>query len=240
MFYIGTSGWNYPHWESRFYPEGLTQNKWLDYYVNFFNAVELNVTFYRLIKKQTFKNWYEKTPPGFYFVAKGSRFITHIKKLKNCKEALKTFFDNCLTLKEKLSCILWQLPPGFKKDTSRLTEFLKLINQDTKGIRQAVEFRNRSWFTQDIYDLLRKYNVSLCIAHSKYWPCEKVITADFLYLRFHGGEALYSSCYSEKELKEWAGFALNSKVKDIFAFFNNDREAFAVKNALRFKQLLEE
>ncbi|MCM8800442.1 MAG: DUF72 domain-containing protein [Candidatus Omnitrophica bacterium] len=238
MFYIGTSGWNYPHWKVRFYPEGLSQNKWLDYYVKFFNAVELNVTFYRLVKRQTFKNWYENTPKGFYFVVKGSRFITHVKKLKDCKKPLKIFFDNCSVLKEKLSCILWQLPAGFKKDTSRLIEFLNLLNHYIKGIKQAIEFRNKSWFTEDIYALLRQYNVSLCIAHSDRWPCEKVITADFLYLRFHGGEALYSSDYSEKELKEWAGFALGSKLKDIFAFFNNDNEAFAVKNALRFKQLL--
>ena len=119
--FIGTSGWNYPHWSGGvFYPPGLSQNKWLQYYTDFFNSVELNVTFYRLVQKKTFQNWHKRTPKDFYFVAKGSRFITHIKKLKAVKEPLSLFIESAINLKEKLAAILWQLPPSLKKDLKRL------------------------------------------------------------------------------------------------------------------------
>lgn len=248
--FIGTSGWNYPHWRDIFYPKDLSQSKWLQHYTEFFNAVELNVTFYRLVQKKTFQNWYKRTPRDFYFVAKGSRFITHIKKLKAAKESLGLFIDNVIELKEKLAAILWQLPPSFsrqscnvgrdpafagKKDLKRLEAFLKLLKK-TK-IRQAFEFRNESWFDKEVYALLKQYGACLCIAHSSRFPCVKELTADFLYLRFHGGESLYSSNYPDKELKEWANFAKSTK-RDIFAFFNNDAYGYAVKNALRFRELL--
>ncbi len=242
--FIGTSGWNYPNWaKGVFYPKGLSQSKWLQYYTKSFNCVELNVTFYRLVQKKTFQNWYRRTPKDFSFVAKGSRFITHIKKLKQAKDALNLFIDNVIELKEKLAAILWQLPPGFKKDLLRLESFLKLIKNSK--IRQAFEFRNESWFDKEVYTLLKKYNACLCIAHSARFPCLREVTSNFLYLRFHGGESLYSSNYSDRELKEWVKFAKSfsasgGRNKDIFAFFNNDTYGYAVKNALRFRELLEE
>lgn len=236
--FIGTSGWNYPHWaEGVFYPQGLRQNKWLEYYTKFFNSVELNVTFYRLVQKKTFQNWYKRTPKKFYFVAKGSRFITHIKKLKATKESLGLFIDNVIELKKKLAAILWQLPPSFKKDLKHLELFLKLFKN--LKIRQVFEFRNETWFAQEVYALLKEYNACLCIAHSSRFPCVKEVTADFLYLRFHGQDSLYSSNYSDRELKEWANFAKKFQNKDIFAFFNNDAYGYAVKNALKFRKLLE-
>lgn len=235
--YVGTSGWNYAHWQGIFYPENLSQNKWLDYYTQFFNSVELNVTFYRLVRKVVFENWYKRTSKDFYFVAKGSRFITHIKRLKDCEEPLKLFLDNASGLKEKLICILWQFPPGFKKDLCRLEAFLKLLKN--LKVRQAFEFRNETWFDKEAYALLKKYQGCLCIAHSPDFPCVKELTADFLYLRFHGGQSLYGSNYSDKELREWASFAKQSSAKTILAFFNNDAYGYAVKNALTFKKLLE-
>jgi uncharacterized protein YecE (DUF72 family) len=235
--FIGTSGWNYPHWaDGVFYPEGLTQRKWLEYYANFFNCVELNVTFYRSVKRKVFENWNKRTPKDFFFVAKGPRFITHIKKLKIEKVSLDLFMDSCTGLKKKLAAILWQLPPSYKKDLKRLGAFLKSLKK-TK-IRQVFEFRNESWFDKQVYALLKEYNACLCIAHSGRFPCVKEITADFIYLRFHGGQELYSSNYSERELKEWAAFAKKLKNKDIFAFFNNDAYGYAVKNALKFRELL--
>jgi len=238
--YIGTSGYNYSHWSNGvFYPEGLSQNKWLEYYSQFFNSVELNVSFYRLPSKKTFENWYKRTPKDFYFVAKGSRFITHIKKLSDCREPLKLFLRNSSGLKEKLSCILWQLPPRLKKDLVKLENFLKLFEGSAKTTRQAFEFRNMSWFDKETYEVLKRYRICLCIAHSHHWPCIKEITSDFLYLRFHGGEILYGSNYSEEELKEWVNFAKSTKIKEIYGFFNNDAYGFAVKNALRFRELLE-
>jgi uncharacterized protein YecE (DUF72 family) len=235
--FIGTSGWNYPHWQAVFYPRDLNQKKWLQYYAKFFNTVELNVTFYRLVQKKTFQNWYKRTPKKFYFIAKGSRFITHIKKIKGVRESLGLFINNAIELKEKLAAVLWQLPPSFKKDLKRLEAFLKLLKKT--HIRQVFEFRNQSWFDQEVYALFKKYNTCLCIAHSNRFPCEREVTADFLYLRFHGGESLYSSSYSDRELKEWASFAKKFKGKDTFVFFNNDAYGYAVKNALRFRQLLE-
>jgi len=234
--FIGTSGWNYPHWRDVFYPKELSQSSWLQHYTKFFNCVELNVTFYRLVQMKTFQNWYERTPEHFYFVVKGSRFITHIKKIKGIGESLKLFIDNAIELKGKLAAILWQFPPSFKKDLDRLESFLKLLKK-TK-LRQAFEFRNENWFDKEVYALLKEYNACLCVAHSSRFPCVKEVTADFLYLRFHGGGSLYSSNYSDKELKEWAAFAKKFPNKDIFAFFNNDAYGYAVKNALRFRELL--
>jgi len=247
--YIGTSGWNYPHWaKGVFYPEGLSQKIWLEYYSRFFNCVELNVTFYRLVQKKTFQNWHKRTPKDFYFVAKGSRFITHIKKLKAAKEPLSLFIDNVIELKEKLAAVLWQLPPSYKMDLKRLESFLKLL--DKHNIRQAFEFRHETWFNNEVYSLLKKYNACLAIAHSARFPCPvtnrvcngacvKEITADFLYLRFHGPGSVYSSNYSDAELKEWADFAKEYQRNDIFAFFNNDAYGYAIKNALRFRELIE-
>lgn len=237
MIYVGTSGWNYQHWKGIFYPKGLAQPKWLEYYIKFFNCVELNVTFYRLVKEQTFENWRGKTPDDFRFVVKGSRFITHIKRLKQVVQPLDLFLGNALGLKQKLALVLWQLPPNFKKDIERLEAFFKLLKKT--NLRHSFEFRNDSWFDQEVYRLFREYNYCLCIAHSPRFPCERVVTADYLYLRFHGPESLYSSDYPDRELKTWAKFAREfKKDKDIFAFFNNDAQGFAVKNALRFRELL--
>jgi len=234
MVLVGTSGFNYPHWQGVFYPETLPINRWFEYYTQFFNSIELNVTFYRNLKKQTYRSWFKRSPKDFYFVIKGNRFITHLKRL-NTDESIDRFFDNCLELKNKLSAILWQLPEGFKKNLKRLEDFLKKLKEFK--IRNIFEFRNKTWFDEDTYNLLKDYNACLCIADSPLWPKIKVITADFIYLRFHGKENLYSGSYSDKELKEWANFAKSTK-KDIFAFFNNDAFGNAIKNALRFKELL--
>jgi uncharacterized protein YecE (DUF72 family) len=233
--FIGTSGWNYLHWRGVFYPEDLSSDKWLEYYARFFNAVELNVTFYRMVRKSTFENWHKRTAKDFYFIVKGSRFITHIKRLQGVGESLKLLLDNATGLKEKLAVLLWQLPPSFKKDLKNLEAFCKLL-QKTET-RHAFEFRNQSWFDKETYHLLKKYKCCLCIAHSgRRFPCVKEITTDFLYLRFHGGESLYSGDYPLEELKEWADFARHSKCGNIFVFFNNDAQGYAVKNAREFRE----
>ena len=237
MIYIGTSGWNYLHWKGVFYPRGLSQAKWLQHYIKFFNSVELNVTFYRLVKKKTFQNWHKRTPRNFYFVAKGSRFITHIQRLKGIEHSLELFIDNAIGLEEKLAVVLWQFPPNFKKDIRLMKTFMGFLKKT--DLRHSFEFRNETWFDNEVYKLFKEFNFCICIAHSPRFPCQKVITADFIYLRFHGGKQLYGSNYSDRELKEWAGFARDfKKNKDIFAFFNNDAQGFAVKNALRFRELL--
>ncbi len=238
--FTGTSGYNYEHWRGIFYPPELAKDKWLIFYTQHFNCVELNVTFYRLPSEKTFHNWYKNTPAYFRFVIKGSRFITHIKRLKNCKESLNIFFQRASLLKEKLLCILWQLPPSLKIDFARLRNFIKLLKK--YPYFHSFEFRHQSWFNETIYNLLKKNKINLCIADSPRFPSQEVITTNFIYLRFHGGKILYGSNYSSEELKVWAK-KTKKWLKDVnllFAFFNNDAYGFAVKNAQEFKRLLED
>ncbi len=240
--YIGTSGYSYPHWTGIFYPEKLSQSKWLEFYAKHFDTVELNVTFYRLPQEKVFENWFKRTPKDFLFVIKGSRFITHVKKLKNCREPLDLLILRTKLLKEKLGIILWQLPPSlrFEEGDRRLEEFLKLFRVQSPKLRASFEFRHQSWFRKEVYDLLKKYNCALCIADSTSFPKEEVITADFVYIRFHGGAELYGSNYSDKELKKWAG-----KIKkwqkqglDIYCYFNNDAYGYAIKNAKTLREMV--
>jgi len=238
--YIGTSGWNYNHWaDGVFYPEGLPQRRWLEFYSKEFNCVELNVTFYRMPKPIVFENWRKRTPEDFYFIVKGSRFITHIKKIKGVKLAVRRLIKISSGLRERQSCILWQFPPSLREDIDRLADFCDILKKEVGGVRQAFEFRNQSWFTDKVYRILKRNNFCLVCAHSgRRFPCVKEVTADFIYLRFHGGGSLYSSNYSEAELREWARYAKGFKKEDIFAFFNNDSCGYAVNNARRFRELL--
>ncbi len=241
--YIGTSGYSYKHWaDGVFYPKALSQKQWLEYYSKYFNSVELNVTFYRLPNKKTFESWYEKTPQNFVFIAKGSRYITHIKRLKEPENSIRIFFENVEGLKDKLKVILWQFAANFSLNYDRFSEFCKGLknNKFSKSLVHAFEFRNKNWFCKQIYDILNKYNFCLCIAHSDRWPCIEEVTSDFIYLRFHGGVELYGSNYSERELKTWAEKSNHwiSQGKDLYAYFNNDAYGYAVKNALRLKELI--
>ncbi len=243
VIFIGTSGYSYSHWaKGVFYPTKISSQKWLEYYSQFFNTVELNITFYRLPSIEAFLKWYEQTPQNFVFAVKGSRFITHIKKLKDIQESLELFFSHLQNLKEKLKVILWQLPPYLKFTPERLTSFCYSLNNIplSQHINQVFEFRHSSWFCQEVYKILGEYNYSICLAHSKYWPYQEIITANFIYLRLHGGEVLYSTNYSKEELKYWVDKCKlwKKRVKKIYIYFNNDARGYAVKNALYFKKLL--
>ena len=238
--YVGTSGYSYQHWRCRFYPENLPSSKWLQFYSQHFKTVELNFTFYRLPLQKNFKDWYEKTPKEFKFVIKGSRFITHIKRLNNCRRPLREFFNRAKSLKEKLTCCLWQLPPSFKCDLERLDKFTKILKTHYSFCRHTFEFREKSWFNPQTYGILSKNNINLCIADSPDFKTPTESTSSFIYLRFHGSETTYGSRYSDKELRTWSRKAKNwlKDKKLLFAFFNNDAQAFAVDNALKFKELL--
>ena len=240
-YYIGTSGYSYAHWKDGvFYPEGLKDNQFLEYYASCFNTVELNVTFYRIPSQKVFQNWYRRTPSDFKFVVKGTRIITHLKKLKDYHSTLKNFLDVCSNLGKKLILILWQFPPGFKYQDEKFKNFLQALSQ-TRYL-YAFEFRHLSWFNSEVYKLLKKFNYTLCIADSPHWPCVEEITCNYLYLRFHGGKILYGSEYSFSELKQWADkvkdWITHYRIKTVFAYFNNDAYGFAVKNALTFRKLL--
>lgn len=241
--YVGTSGYSYPHWGNGvFYHAGLAQAKWLEFYSRQFNAVELNVIFYRLPDTGMAETWHKQTPKEFRFVIKGSRFITHIKHLEDAQEPVKLLARNLEPLKTKITAFLWQLPPEFKKDEQRLKDFCRILERGLswKDTRHVFEFRNESWFCDEIYDILKSFQHCLCFADTPGRIGEEVLTTDFAYVRFHGGAAFYNSNYSRKELEDWADKieGLKKRVKTLYAFFNNDEQGFAVYNAQSFRMLL--
>jgi uncharacterized protein YecE (DUF72 family) len=237
-YFIGTSGWHYDHWRYLFYPDKLAKAKWLEFYARHFTTVELNNSFYRLPSEQAFAAWRDSSPANFTFAVKVSRFITHIKRLKDSKEPLDTFSARAKILGEKLGPLLYQLPPSMPRSDERLESFLSILPQ---GMKHVLEFRHESWLDDKVFEILRRYNVGLCVFDMPGLTCPLVATTDFAYLRFHGSTGLYRSCYSEDELAEWARrlASLPPKVKSVYAYFNNDAEAFAVRNAMTLLNYLE-
>ncbi len=236
--FIGASGWSYGDWEDGvFYPKKLPKTDQLIFYAKNFKTVELNVSFYHLMSAKTFQNWRQKTPQNFVFAVKASRFITHIKKLKDANEPWKNFINNAKYLEEKLGPILFQLPPKWKRNSDRLENFVKILPDHYKYV---FEFREKTWFCDEIYKILNKKNIALCFSDSPSFPFEEKITASFIYIRFHGPGSLYNSYYSKKQLKNWA-----EKIKkylsdglDVYGYFNNDTCGYATKNAKELIELL--
>lgn len=238
---IGTSGFSYWHWKGRFYPEELKQSEWLTYYAKTFNAVEINVTFYRAVRPSTFTRWTKMVPENFVFVVKGSRVITHINRLKIEEGMLKKLSNSLAGLEGRVKCILWQLPPSFKADSSVLKNFMENAFRDNilANLFHAFEFRHKSWFVEEIYSLLKDYHSGLVVSHSARYPCVVKRTANFMYFRFHGGERLYASNYSDDELGEWAKIIKREiPIGDVYVFFNNDTNAYAIYNALTLRSFL--
>lgn len=233
---IGCSGFYYKDWVGAFYPEDLNKKEWLDFYAQSFDTVEINNSFYRMPKETTVQGWYDRTPADFLFTLKGSRYVTHIKRLKDPKESLSSFYHLADILAEKLGCILWQLPPTMKKDPERLINFCKATSPEYNNV---VEFRHNSWFDEETYDILREYKVAYCIISApKGLPENIVTTADFSYVRFHGKENWYDYDYSDKQLSRWKQDIESIDAKRVFIYFNNDVKVRAVKNAKTLKQML--
>lgn len=240
-FLAGTSGFSYPHWRAGvFYPEGLKQAEELEYYASVFGTVELNTTFYRLPGAGTFEAWRDRTPPGFRFAVKGSRYITHVKRLKDPAEPVRRFLDHASRLGRKLEVVLWQLRPDQKADLGRLESICDALATDAVRARHAFEFRNESWFSEPVYELLRRRRFAAVLAHSPTWRQPDVVTAPFVYLRFHGGERLYDSEYTKGELAGWAKLVRRrtSEGLDVYAYFNNDPRGYAVRDASRLRELV--
>lgn len=235
---IGCSGFLYDQWRGNFYPEDLSRNQWLEYYCKQFSTVELNVTFYRLPERETFVRWYSSTPKGFVFSLKGSRFITHVKKLKDCGEPLEAFFSRASLLKEKLGAILWQFPPTFTLDLERLKDFLEILR--AYRMRNTFEFRNKTWINKKAAALLEKENVALCMADWPQFLDELPLTADFVYIRRHGENGSYATSYSTESLKNDAKRikAYLRQKKDAFIYFNNDAFGYAPKNAAELTTII--
>jgi uncharacterized protein YecE (DUF72 family) len=232
---IGTSGWTYKHWEGLFYPFKWPKSKWLEYYIEHFDTVELNATFYRLPNHTTFENWKSRTPDNFLWSVKSSKFITHIKKLKNPVDSLVRFYGATTGLGEKLGIVLFQLPPNLAFDENVFMDFCMSL---ASNARHTLEVRHPSWINDQVFSILREFNIALCIADTagRYPFCEE-ITADFIYIRLHGSHKLYASRYSEEELQTWAE-KVNVWNRNTFIYFDNDFEGNAVHNAKRLKEIL--
>ncbi|MCS7214839.1 MAG: DUF72 domain-containing protein [Thermodesulfovibrio sp.] len=234
-YYIGTSGWQYGHWKGIFYPEGLKYSDWLNYYCKYLSTVEINVTFYRDVKPSTFQRWYSLTKEDFIFSVKLSRQITHFKRLKVDKALIDEFLNKYSNLKEKLGVILIQLPPGLKFDRFLVDKFLYLLD---KKYKYTIEVRNKTFISDIFFEMLKLNNIAFCIADSAgRFPYYETITADFVYIRLHGSQKLYASEYTDKELGEWAD-KIKSWNKTTYIYFDNDYRGYAVKNALKLKELL--
>lgn len=241
--YIGTSGWSYKDWGKRFYPKSLKSTEQLPFLAQHFNTVELNASFYRLPLGKTFEHWREVTPEAFRFSVKLSRYITHIKKLDEVKDSWKLFLERAQLLGQKLAVILVQLPPSFaatKDNRQRVGQFLNYAVPDYH--RLAFEFRHPSCFESPMLDILSSHQVCLVSAESSRFPLSPpdFAPADFVYYRFHGPKKLYASPYGEELLRPWAESMCNfyQAGKDIFAYFDNDNQGFALDDARILQTLL--
>jgi uncharacterized protein YecE (DUF72 family) len=235
--HLGTSGWSYPRWRGLFYPPDLSSSDWLEFYARHFATVEINMTFYRFPRPKTLKGWLEGTPPGFCFTLKANREITHLKKLLKVKSEVRYFYILADSLREKLGCILFQLPPSIKLDLELLEEFLATLSPEHRNV---IEFRDPSWYDEKAFDLLREHRTTFCVVSSGKVPKTPVETADAAYFRFHGLTGGHRYDYSDDELAEWAGVIKRVKASECYVYFNNDYQAFAVKNCLRLAELLGE
>jgi uncharacterized protein YecE (DUF72 family) len=238
--HIGTSGFHYKDWKGAFYPEKINSKEWITYYAKHFSTVELNSTFYRTPSKESIKNWLNNTPKNFLFTIKVSRMITHFLRLKYTEEAMKNFLKIVKPFKraKKLACLLYQLPPNFKKNREVLEKFLKKIPKEQKNV---FEFRHESWNDDETFQLLKEYNASYCIVSSDKYSTHLISTTENVYIRFHGPKDIYSSKYSDEELQEWAKKIKKflQQKKEVFAYFNNDIHAHAVKNAKKLIELMQ-
>ncbi len=236
---IGTSGYHYKHWVGRYYPAGTKPGQMLAHYRRDFDTVELNNTFYQLPNESTFDAWRDSTPDDFLFAVKGSRFITHMIKLKDAQRGLTNFLPRAERLGSKLGPILWQLPPGWKVNVERLEEFLSLLPPQH---RYAFELRNETWMTDAVLEVLRRYNAAFCIYELAGYHSPLEITADWTYIRLHGPTAFkYQGSYSDAKLEAWAERirAWRRKMKAIYVYFDNDDRAYAVDNALTLRRMVE-
>jgi uncharacterized protein YecE (DUF72 family) len=235
---IGTSGFHYKHWRGTFYPEKMPVKDWLSYYIEHFDTVELNNTFYRLPTFEAMNSWRKNTPENFLFAVKGSRFITHNLKLARPVNAINNILPRAETLGKKLGPILWQLPPSWRVNTERLEEFLEALPRFHKYV---FELREQSWLNSDVYSLLERYNAAFCIYEIAGFTTPILTTADFVYIRLHGPDSKkYQGSYESKVLRAWARRIENwfDVSKSVYVYFDNDQAGYAAHNALALRKML--
>jgi len=233
--FIGTSGWVYDHWKKVFYPKDCPKARWLEFYVKYYSTVELNASFYRLPKPQTFESWRKRTPDSFLWAVKANRYITHIKRLRDIEKPLERFYSSVTLLKEKLGPILFQLPPNLSFDETVLSNFCQHLKGDHLC---TFEVRHPSWAQERATQILSDNNIALCISDTAgRYPYIEEDTASFIYIRLHGSRKLYVSEYTEEELQTYAR-KIRDWSKDTYLYFDNDYAGYAIKNAKRLKEIL--
>jgi uncharacterized protein YecE (DUF72 family) len=235
FIFVGTSGWHYAHWKGPFYPERLPSTHFLSFYAQHFDTVELNSTFYRLPPPAAPAQWKKEAPAGFCFAAKGSRYLTHMKKLRDAEPGVEKFFERIRGLGNKLGPIVFQLPPQWPVNQERLDSFLRILPRRRK---YAFEFRNASWNTAAIYRLLEKRNAALCIFHLDGVQSPIEATADFTYVRLHGPGGKYQGSYDDRTLRLWAKRIEKWQLAASYIYFDNDQAGYAPQNAQRLRQIL--
>ncbi len=228
--HIGTSGWAYAHWRGPFYPADLPDAKRLQYYCHHFRSVEINSSFYHLPGEHAVEQWRDSTPDDFLFAAKASRYITHMKKLKDPRQSVTAFFKRITLLDGKLGPILFQLPPRWRCNPERLESLLEILDP---GRRYSFEFRDESWINDEILDLLKRYNAAFCIYELAGFRSPLHVTTDFVYIRLHGPGDAYQGSYDEQMLGEWSRQISDwsRQERDVYCYFDNDEKGYAVANA---------
>jgi uncharacterized protein YecE (DUF72 family) len=235
---VGCSGWNYDSWRGRLYPEGLGKQRWLSRYAELFDTVEVNSTFYRLASREAVQRWVEQTPDDFLFAAKASRYLTHVRRLRELEDGIARYYERIEPLVDsgKLGPIVWQLPPTFRRDVELLAGALAALPPG----RHCFEFRHESWFTAEVRELLRAHRVALVIGDHPRWPFQaRELTTDWTLVRLHHGHRGRRGNYSAREIDEWARrIARWRRRAEVLVYFNNDWEGFAVENAKALKRRL--
>jgi uncharacterized protein YecE (DUF72 family) len=230
---IGTSGWQYDEWRGAFYPAEIARARWLEHYASRFATVEVNNAFYRLPETRTFASWRERTPEDFQVALKASRFLTHVKRLRDPEEPVARLLERCRALQDKLGPILLQLPPTLPADLGALAATLAAFPPD---IRVAVEARHESWFSPATEQLLAEHGAAYCLSDTVGGRAPRWCTAEFAYLRFHGGTGRPRPCYRPSALAKWAEWLAGALGRDAeaFVYFNNDGAGCAPRDAVRF------
>ena len=235
---VGCSGWNYDSWRGRLYPDGLGKARWLRRYAEVFDTVEVNSTFYRLASENAVARWVEETPDGFLFAAKASRYLTHVRRLRDVEQGIRRYYERIAPLVKtpKLGPIVWQLPPNFQRDDDVLAGLLEALPAG----RHCLEFRHDSWFTPDVYAALRSRGAALVIADHPKWPFQAhELTTDWTLVRLHHGHRGRRGNYSQSELDEWAQRISGWRRRaEVLVYLNNDWEGFAVANARSLQRRL--
>jgi uncharacterized protein YecE (DUF72 family) len=246
---IGCSGWNYAAWRGHFYPADLPASQWLARYSSSFDTVEVNNTFYRLPEAATFALWRRQTPSRFLMAVKASRYLTHLKRLKEPVEPVTRLFARCSELGTKLGPVLYQLPGNFHRDLVRLEAFLQALPQRVlldsvrrrRTIRHVIEFRHPSWYVAETFALLERYGVTLCLHDKLGAAITEPVVGPAFYVRFHGASGHYAGSYDNRTLVSWAARIVEQAKcgRPVYAYFNNDPNAVATENAMTLKQLVQ-